>query len=149
MTRQTWQRVETVLEFGFIPQSTGERLNSEISSREGSRKAFAGAELGAVPRLKTSKSGYPNPRQAEALGKTILRSRRGEKSPVLGAEVRGNSWNIHSPLLLALLLLFVLWPAPINSSRRAFPRPGHHHLLLGRPLPRVVRPRGRASRHRL
>lgn len=148
MTRQTWQRVETVLEFGFIPQSTGERLNSEISSREGSRKASAGAELGAVPRLKTSKSGYPNARQTAALGKTILRSRRGEKSPVLRAEVRGNSGNIHS-LLLALLLLFVLWPAPINLSRRASPRPGHHHLLLGRPLPRVVRPRGRTSRHRL
>ena len=149
MTRQTWQRVETVLEFGFIPQSTGQRLNSQISSREGRQKASAGEELGAVPLLKTSKSGYPNPWQAAALGKTILRSRRGEKSPVLRAEVRGNSGNIHSPLLLALLLLFVLWPAPINLSRLASPRPGHHHLLLGRPLPRVVRPRGRTSRHRL
>lgn len=148
MTRQAWQRVETVLEFAFIPQSTGKDSTHRLAPGKAAEKPRAGAELGAVPQLRTSKSGYPNSRPAAALGKTILRSRKGEKSPVLGAEVRGNSWNIHSPLL-ALLLLFVLRPAPISSSRCASPRPGHHHLLFGRPLPRVVRPRERTSRHRL
>lgn len=113
--------------------------------REGSQKPPGGTGVTACPQLGTSESRYPNPREAAALGRTILRRWRGGGKRYTRNPAHGTSWNLHSPLLLALLFILRSAPpllgrlprAPLSRAPLVAPRP---------PLPRVVRPGGRALR---
>lgn len=128
----------------IYPSINGERLNSQISSPgRQPRKPRAGAELGAVPQLKTSQ--VPVPEFPASCGFRQNHSPESEGRKARYSEPRSAETAGTSTRLFSLFSYFCAQPPPHKRIPLRVPSPRAPHLLFSRPLPRVVRPRGRTS----